>query len=72
MRFPPPAISCFDHAGIPWEGQAGGEVVVALGGYDSARELIRAAVAADVPLHTVTPVSGRLEETYLSLDEERV
>ena len=60
-----------DHAGIPWAGQANGEVIVQLGGYESARELIRAAVAADIPLHTVTPVSGRLEETYLSLDEER-
>lgn len=69
----PVALRTFlDHAGIPWDGQASGEVTVALGGYDSARELIRAAVAADVPLHTVTPVSGRLEETYLSLNEERV
>lgn len=61
-----------DNAGIPWSEQAGGDVVVQLGGYESARELIRAAVAADVPLHTVSPVSGRLEETYLSLDEERI
>ncbi len=61
-----------DHAGIPWAGQAGGEVIVQLGGYESARELIRAAVAADVPLHTVSPVAGRLEEAYLSLNEERV
>ncbi len=61
-----------DQAGIPWTGQNNGEVIVQLGGYESARELIRAAVAADVPLHTVTPVSGRLEETYLSLNEERV
>ena len=61
-----------DHAGVPWTGLASGEVVVSLAGYDSARDLIRAAVAADIPLHTVTPVSGRLEETYLSLNEERV
>jgi len=61
-----------DGAGIPWTGQNSGEVVVQLGGYESARELIRAAVAADVPLHTISPVSGRLEETYLSLNEERV
>lgn len=61
-----------DRAGIPWASQTGGEVIVQLGSYESARELIRAAVAADVPLHTITPVSGRLEEAYLSLDEERV
>ena len=60
-----------DSAGIPWAGQPNGEVIVQLAGYDSARELIRAAVGADVPLHTITPVAGRLEETYLSLNEER-
>ncbi len=61
-----------DAAGIPWNGQPNGEVIVQLAGYESARELIRAAVGADVPLHTITPVAGRLEETYLSLDEERI
>ncbi|HOC13449.1 MAG TPA: ABC transporter ATP-binding protein [Propionicimonas sp.] len=61
-----------DDAGIPWTGQPNGEVVVQLSGYDSARELVRAAVGADVSLHTISPVSGRLEETYLSLNEERV
>jgi ABC-type multidrug transport system ATPase subunit len=60
-----------DQAGIPWTGQNNGEVIVQLSGYGSARELIRAAVAADVPLHTISPVSGRLEETYLSLNEDR-
>lgn len=69
----PVALRTFlDQAGIPWSGQTNGEVVVQLSGYDSARELIRAAVAADVPLHTITPVAGRLEETYLALNEERV
>jgi ABC-type multidrug transport system ATPase subunit len=69
----PVALRTFlDNAGIPWTGQAGGEVIVQLGGFESARELLRAAVGADVPLHTIAPVSGRLEETYLSLDEERV
>jgi ABC-2 type transport system ATP-binding protein len=60
-----------DAVGIPWTGQPNGEVIVQLAGYESARELIRAAVGADVPLHTITPVAGRLEETYLSLNEER-
>lgn len=60
-----------DAVGIPWNGQPNGEVIVQLTGYESARELIRAAVGADVPLHTITPVAGRLEETYLSLNEER-
>lgn len=61
-----------DDAGIPWAEQSSGEVVVQLSGSDSARELIRAAVAADVGLHTISPVSGRLEQTYLALNEERV
>ena len=66
------AAHLHDAAGIPWAGQSNGEVIVQLSGYDSARELVRAAVAADVSLHTISPVSGRLEEAYLSLNEERV
>jgi ABC-type multidrug transport system ATPase subunit len=62
-----------DGVGIPWRpGPAAGEVTVSLTGYDSALDLIRAAVGAGVPLHTIAPLSGRLEETYLSLDEERI
>ena len=59
-------------AGIPWEPASGTEVTVPLSGVESATELIRAAVAAGVSLHTVAPVSGRLEDAYLSLNEERV
>ncbi|MDR1512792.1 MAG: ABC transporter ATP-binding protein [Propionibacteriaceae bacterium] len=60
-------------SGIPWhEGSAATEeVVVDLTGPESAHELLRAALAADVPLHTIAPQSGRLEEAYLALDEER-
>lgn len=56
---------------IPWTPQPGGDVVVQLSGPDSAMQLVRAAVAADVPLCTIAPESGRLETAYLSLDEER-
>lgn len=59
-------------AGIPWQAGAGTEVTVALAGVESATELIRAAVAAGVSLHTVAPASGRLEDAYLSLNQERV
>ncbi len=59
-------------AGIPWEPASGTEVTVPLSGVESATELIRAAVAAGVSLHTVAPVSGRLEDAYLSLNEERI
>ena len=61
-----------DQSGIPYTSSTGGEVTVQLAGLDSARQLIRAAVAADLPLHTIAPVSGRLEEAYLALDEERL
>lgn len=59
-------------AGIPWQAATGTEVTVPLAGVESATELIRAAVAAGVSLHTVAPVSGRLEDAYLSLNQERV
>jgi ABC-2 type transport system ATP-binding protein len=62
-----------DGAGIPWvSGPGPAEVTVPLAGVESAGELIRAAVSAGVSLHTVAPLSGRLEEAYLSLNEERV
>lgn len=62
-----------DGAGIPWQqGQAPGEVLVSLSGYDSAAQLVRAAVGANVTLHTIAPVAGRLEEAYLAMNEERV
>lgn len=64
--------SFLDTAGIPWVGQPEGEVVIQLAGQQSAHELLRAMVLADVAVHTITPVSGRLEETYLALDEERI
>lgn len=59
-------------AGIPWESGSGSEVTVPLAGVESATELIRAAVAAGVSVHTVAPVSGRLEDAYLSLNQERI
>lgn len=49
-----------------------GEVTVNLPSPDSAAALLRDLVAAGVPMHTVAPVSGRLEEAYLALNEERL
>ena len=69
----PVALRTFlDDGDIPWQPGAGGEVVVQLTGYESAAQLVAAAVAAGVLIHTVAPLSGRLEEAYLSLDQERV
>ncbi|MDR0783092.1 MAG: ABC transporter ATP-binding protein [Propionibacteriaceae bacterium] len=70
----PSALRAFLTASdIPWRDSPGraGEVTVQLRGPESASQLLLAAVAADVPLHTIAPLSGRLEETYLQLNEER-
>ena len=58
---------------IPWKDAPGGsgEVIVSLRGAESAAQLVQAAVSAGVGIHTVAPLVGRLEETYLQLDEER-
>jgi len=60
-------------ADIPWKDAPGGsgEVIVSLRGVESAAQLVQAAVSAGVGVHTVAPLVGRLEETYLQLDEER-
>lgn len=65
-------LAFLDHAGIPWQASPGvsDEVVVALTGPQSAADLLKAALADDVPVHTVAPVAGRLEEAYLALDHE--
>ena len=61
-----------DGAGIPWvPGPGTAEVTVQLADHTSASQLVSAAVGAGVDLHTVAPLSGRLEETYLALNEER-
>jgi ABC-type multidrug transport system ATPase subunit len=68
----PGALRTFlNDASIPWQPGAGGGVVVQLTGQDSAAELLHAAVTAGVLVHTVAPLAGRLEEAYLSLDQER-
>ncbi|MCL2090017.1 MAG: ABC transporter ATP-binding protein [Micrococcales bacterium] len=70
----PVALRVFlERVDIPYTQNSGSpEVLVQLSSWDSAVQLVRAAVKADVPLHTIAPVAGRLEETYLALNEERV
>ena len=65
-------LAFLDRAGIPWQASPGvsDEVVVALTGPPSAADLLKAALADGVPVHTVAPVAGRLEEAYLALDHE--
>lgn len=63
-----------DDMDIPWQAgsAASGEVIVDLAGPESASQLLRAAISVGVTIHTIAPVSGRLEEAYLALDEERM
>jgi ABC-type multidrug transport system ATPase subunit len=70
----PAALRAFlIQAGIPHTvGDWGGEISVSLTDDAAAAELLRAAVNAGVPVHTIAPMTGQLEATYLSLDEERV
>ncbi|MFC8732087.1 ABC transporter ATP-binding protein [Luteimicrobium sp. NPDC057192] len=48
-----------------------GSVRVDLDDDESAAELLRSAVLAGVPLVSVSPANGALEQVYLSLEEER-
>ena len=70
----PMAIRSFlTGADIPWKDAPGapGEVIISLKGMESAAQLVQAAVTSGVHLHTISPLAGRLEETYLQLNEER-
>ncbi len=48
-----------------------GAVLIEVDGEQGAAQLVRDAVAAGVPLTTIAPAGGLLEQTYLALDEER-
>ena len=58
---------------VVWQPMAGqsGDVSVSLPSEQVAATLIRDMVTAGVALHTFAPISGRLEEAYLALNEER-
>ncbi|GAA3815931.1 ABC transporter ATP-binding protein [Cellulomonas soli] len=58
-----------NHLAPPTDGP--GAVLVQIAGDDGAATLIRDAVAAGVPLVSVAPAGGVLEQAYLALDEER-
>ena len=64
---------------VPWEPEdsftppsdAPGALLIALDGEASAAALLTDAVTAGVPVTSLAPVGGALEQTYLSLEEER-
>ena len=56
---------------LPFVDQPDGSLVVQLGGEEAAARLLRDAVTAGVPVVSLAPSGGALEQTYLSLNEER-
>jgi ABC-2 type transport system ATP-binding protein len=63
--------------GATWRPGAGGSpdepggVLMEVAGDEGAARLVRDAVAAGVPLTSLGPVAGALEQAYLTLEEER-
>jgi len=53
------------------EDDAPGGVLLEVDGDDGAARLVRDAVAAGVPLVSIAPAGGQLEQAYLALEEER-
>lgn len=58
-------------AGVPFSTEPDGATLVTLDGEPSAAALLRDAVRADVPVASIAPASGVLEQAYLALEEER-
>ena len=64
---------------VPWEAEdpaapppdGAGALLIALDGEASAAALLKDAVTAGVAVTSLAPVGGALEQTYLSLEEER-
>lgn len=50
---------------------ADGAMTVQIGGEEAAARLLRDAIGAGVPVVSMAPSGGALEQTYLSLDEDR-
>lgn len=64
---------------VPWDAEdsvappadAPGALLIALDGEASAAALLKDAVTAGIPVTSLAPAGGALEQTYLSLEEER-
>ncbi|RZS62889.1 ABC-type multidrug transport system ATPase subunit [Xylanimonas ulmi] len=66
---PPPVVEPVETTGSGATGSTG--VVVDLDGEHAAAALLRAAVTAGVPISSIAPAGGVLEQAYLALEEER-
>ena len=57
---------------VTWQVEQDGAVTVGLPSADVAAALLHDLVTANVPIHTFAPASGRLEQAYMALSQERV
>ncbi|WP_265522954.1 ABC transporter ATP-binding protein [Oerskovia flava] len=68
---PEPLAAWLTAAGVPFTVEEDGAALLSLDGDPSAAALLRDAVGAGVPIASIAPSSGALEQAYLALEEER-
>ena len=68
---PEPLHAWLRSVNLPYVDQPDGALILQLGGEEAAVRLLRDAVTAGVPVVSLAPSGGALEQTYLSLNEER-
>ncbi|PFG34350.1 ABC transporter ATP-binding protein [Sanguibacter antarcticus] len=68
---PEPLQAWLRSVAVPFVEQPDGSLVLQLAGEEAASRILRDSVTAGVPVVSLAPSGGALEQTYLSLDEER-
>lgn len=68
---PTPLVSWLRSVNLPYSEHADGGLLIQIGGEEAAARLLRDAIGAGVPVVSMAPSGGALEQTYLSLDEDR-
>lgn len=68
---PEPLHAWLRSVDVPYVDQPDGSLVLQLGGEEAASRLLRDSITAGVPVVSLAPSGGALEQTYLSLNEER-
>ena len=68
---PGPLLSWLSSVNLPCTEHADGGLLIQISGEEAAARLLRDAIGAGVPVVSMSPSGGALEQTYLSLDEDR-
>lgn len=68
---PEPLHAWLRSMNVPFVEHADGGLLIQIGGEEAAARLLRDAIGAGVPVVSMAPSGGALEQTYLSLDEDR-